>query len=317
MQLSGRGKGSSSAVHRLQQLNGIVKQPMSRHRNNAESEPTQSNSKSTDEGPSIANFEHTSHAVNEKLRASSPPSSEMDSSSLKTNSESSADHSDNRMEISENGASEINEHDSENFDSTLAMQQNRGETERSNGVVGVTLCVNGERVKDEEGREGECEGQGEGEIMASEEHMEVITEEENDEEQQGYPQAGGYHQSPGFGKHQRGSVMHTDLGSRQHKSLLLTSYYTHTCTEGMYMTCTWTPNCKGVNKSFIILINNIVLYIHVCVQICKLSLLLTYLDSLSPLPPSLPLSPFFSFSFSLSLSLSLSLFLSPRPDILE
>ena len=239
MQLSGRGKGSSSAVHRLQQLNGIVKQPMSRHRNNTESEPTQSNSKSTNEGTSIAKFEHTSHAVNEKLRASSPPSSEMDGSSLKADSESSTDHSDNRMEISENGASEMNEHDSENFDSTLAMQQNRGETERSNGVVGVTLYVNGERVKDEEGREGECEGQGEGEIMAaSEERMEVITEEEDEcggEEQQGYPQAGGYHQSPGFGKHQRGSVVYTDQGSRQHKSLLLTSYYTHTCTEGMYM----------------------------------------------------------------------------------
>ena len=247
-------------MHRLQQMNGIVKQPMSRHRNNIESEPTQSNSKSTDEGPSIAKFEHSSHVVNEKLQASSPPSSKMDSSSLKADSESSADHSDNLMEISENGASEINEHDSENFDSTLATEQNRGETERSNGVVGVTLCVNGERVKDEEGREGVCESQGEGEIMAaSEEHMEVITEDEDEcggEEQQGYPQAGGHHQSPDFGKHQRGSVVYTDQGSRQHKSLLLTLYYcTHTCTEGMYMTCIWTPNCKGVNKSFIILIN--------------------------------------------------------------
>ena len=219
MQLSGRGKGSSSAVHRLQQLNGIVKQPMFRHRNNAESEPTNSNSKSTDEGPSIAKFEHTSHAVNEKLQASSPPSSEMDSSSLKVNSESSADHSDNRMEISENGASEMNELTSEKSDSTLATEQSRGETERSNGVVGVKLSVNGERVKGEDGRERVCDGEGEGEIMADEEHMEVIQEEEDEcggEEQQEHPQAGGYRQSPGFGKHLGGSVVYTDHESRQY-----------------------------------------------------------------------------------------------------
>jgi hypothetical protein len=186
---------------------------MLRHRN-TESEPTNSNSKSIDEGPSIIKPEHASHAMNEKLQ---PP--ELNSSSLKIDpddTKSSIDHSDSGMEISENGASEMSDH-SETFDSTLATGHCRGETERSNGVVGVKLSVNGERVKGEEGREERVyEGDG-GEIMATnEEHMEVITEDE--EECGGELQAGGYHQPPlpGFGKHQGGSVVYTDQKSRQH-----------------------------------------------------------------------------------------------------
>jgi hypothetical protein len=189
---------------------------MLRHRN-TESEPTNSNSKSIDEGPFIIKPEHASHAMNEKLQLP-----ELNSSSLKIDpddTKSSIDHSDSGMEISENGASEMSDH-SENFDTTLATGQCRGETERSNnGVVEAKLIMNGERVKGEEGREERvCEGEGDGgEIMAvNEEHMEIMTEDE--EECGGELQAGGCRQPPlpGFGKHRGGSVVYTDQKSRQH-----------------------------------------------------------------------------------------------------
>ena len=201
MQLSGRSKGSN-VVHQLQQLNGIVKQPLLRHRN-GESELT--NSKSTD-GESAVESGHTSSAVNEQSQT--PP--ELHNSSHKVDSDDTKnglDHLDSKMEISENGTSETNEHN-ENFDSKLATEQCRGETERSNGLDGMELSVNDERVKGEEGRERVCEGEGGGgELLANEEHMEVSEEEECGSEE-GYPQDSGY--KPGFGKHQGGSVMYTD-----------------------------------------------------------------------------------------------------------
>lgn len=196
MQLSGRSKGSN-VVHQLQQLNGIVKQPLLRHRNG---EPESTSSKSTD-GESAIESGHTSSAVNEQ----SQTPSELHNSSHKVDSDDTKDeldHLDSKMEISENGASKTNEH-SENFDNKLTTEQCRGETERSNGLDGIELSVNGE-----EGWERVCEGEGGGgELLANEEHMEVSEEEECGSEE-GYPQGSGY--QPGFGKHQGGSVVYTD-----------------------------------------------------------------------------------------------------------
>ena len=214
MQLSGRSKGSSNIVRQLQQLNGVVKQPLWRHRNNESAEST--NSKSMD-GESVSESGHTSSPVNEQVQA--PP--ELRDSNHKVDAddtESSVANLDDRMEIAENGTSEMNEQNG-NFDRKLAAE---GETERNSGVDGMEVSVNGERVKDEEGRERAQEGGqgGEGEILAREEHMEVSEEGECGSNEQGHPQGSGRpegngHQ-PGFGKHQGDSVVYTDQENRQH-----------------------------------------------------------------------------------------------------
>ena len=214
MQLSGRSKGRSSIVHHLQQLNGVVKQPLLRHRDGESAEFA--NSESTG-GELAMKSEHTSStaAVNDQSKAPPP---ELHNSSHEVNSsdtKSTTDDLDGKMEISENGATEsdMNEH-SENFDSKLTTPEpcKGGETERSNGVGGMQLSMNGAVVNGEEGRGRVCEGEGGGETLANEEHMDVSEEEECGSEEQGHPPQGGgipgY--QPGFGKHQGGSVVYTD-----------------------------------------------------------------------------------------------------------
>ena len=216
MQLSGRSKGSSNIVRQLQQLNGVVKQPLWRHRNNESAEST--NSKSTD-GESVSESGHTSSPVNERVQA--PPELRNSNHKVDTDdTESSIANLDDRMEIAENGTSEMNEQN-ENFDRKLAA---KGETERSSGVIGMEVSVDGERMKDEKGREGAQKGGGQGrggELSASEEHIEVSKEEEEcSSNEQGHPQGSGRpegsgHQ-PGFGKHQGDAVVYTDQENRQY-----------------------------------------------------------------------------------------------------
>ena len=185
MQLSGRSKGSS-VVHQLQQMNGIVKQPLLRHRNNE----SDTNSKSI-----VGECEQDD--VTEQSRA--PPELQhnsgckVDSDNIKPD----LGNLDSKMEITENGASEMSEN-SENSDSKLATELSKGEIERSDEIGEVEPSINGESVKNEEEREKMCKGERGEELLANEEHMEVSGD-KNEMDKEEHPQGCGF--QPGFGKH--------------------------------------------------------------------------------------------------------------------
>ena len=109
-----------------------------------------------------------------------------------------------KVEISENGLSEMSEHSetSENCDVKLAVEQCKKEMESSNGVGEVGLNIDGEGLEGERRREKVCEG--EGGLVVKEEHMDTSEEEgcEDEADEDGYAQGSGY-LPPGFGKQSR------------------------------------------------------------------------------------------------------------------